>query len=186
MPAILIFTSPDTRDGIHTHTHTQIESNIKISRRTGECRKPLSKCRQEKRGTCRTALSAFLWCTSSRESLDRRWPCSRCPPTHFMNHKPQAVAQKQAPSATNSSSGDVKQKKTCHTHTHAHFVTVIKRTQPTVDRRQAGTDQNDSSGHNYKIVMEARRFLKGNGTGHIVSHPLFPWSHCSIPGRHYL
>ena len=42
-------------------------------------------------------------------------------------------------------------------YTHTHFVTVIKRTQPTVDHRQAGTDQNDSSGHNYKIVMEARR-----------------------------
>ena len=44
-----------------------------------------------------------------------------------------------------------------HTHTHTHFVTVIRRTQPTVDRRQAGTDQNDSSRHNHKIVMEARR-----------------------------
>ena len=40
---------------------------------------------------------------------------------------------------------------------HTHFVTVIKRTQPTVERRQAGTDQNGSSGHNHKIVMEARR-----------------------------
>ena len=47
-----------------------------------------------------------------------------------------------------------------HTHTHTHFVTVIKRTKPTVDRRQAGTDQNDSSGHNYKIVMEARRLFE--------------------------
>ena len=47
--------------------------------------------------------------------------------------------------------------KRARTHTHTHFVTVIKRTQPTVDRRQAGTDQNDSSGHNHKIVMEARR-----------------------------